>query len=504
MPPLSGRSKLAIGLVAVAAAAVASVRGQAQTAPSTRTVTFSEDVAPIVFNHCTSCHRPGEPAPFTLLGYEDVRPRGRQIAVMMRARQMPPWKAEGGDYAFHGDRRLSDEQIATVEQWVTTGMTQGDPARMPAMPKFVEGWQLGTPDLVVRMPEPYEVPAAGRDVYRNFVLPLNLSEDVWVKGVDFRPSARSVVHHALFFLDASGEARKQDDADPMPGYNGGMGGGLRLGAGGRLSFGGRGGREGGAPESRDVDPSTADRALEARTAGAGTTLGGWAPGAQARVLPDDLAFLVPKGSDLVISTHFHPSGSAEREASTVGLYFAKQPPSKAFTAIQLPPVFGVFSGINIPAGEAHYTISDSFVTPIAVRAFGISGHAHYLARGMTMTATLPNGDTKTLISISDWDFGWQEQYQFASYVDLPAGTRLDATVTYDNSSANRRNPSSPPAPVHWGEQSTDEMGSVSLQVVAANRGELPRLQQAFGAHVREKATSSPIGRLLMGARQRGR
>jgi hypothetical protein len=489
-------------LIVLATVAAAALIGHAQSpadkpAASGRTPTFTEDVAPIVFQNCTSCHRPGESAPFALMSYSDVRPRGRQIAAVTKSRQMPPWKADAGDFAFKGDRRVRDADIDVIQRWVEAGMPEGDPAKLPAMPAYTQGWPLGEPDLVVRMPEPYEVPASGRDVYRNFVLPLNLSEDVWVKAVDFRPSARAVVHHALFFLDPTGAAREQDERDPLPGYAGGMGGGLAL-RGGRLLFGGRGGGRDGAP-STDSEPD----GIAQRVNAVGGTLGGWAPGAQPRRLPDDLAFRVERGSDLIISTHFHPNGQPAREASTVGLYFAKRAPSKRFTSIQLPPVFGLFSGINIPAGDSRYTITDSFVVPVAVRAFGTVGHAHYLAKALKMTATLPTGATRTMLSISDWDFGWQEQYQFADFVELPPGTRLDVSISYDNSTANRRNPSTPPQPVRWGEQSTDEMGSVSLQVVAANERDLRELQRAFALHVRDTAMNSPVGRMLVG-RGRGR
>jgi hypothetical protein len=488
----------ALAAAIVCAVALTAFIGHAQTdQPQSAAPTFTEHVAPIVFRNCTSCHRPGESAPFALMSYADVRPRGRQIAAVTKSRQMPPWKADAGDFAFKGDRRLRDADIDVIQRWVEAGMPEGDPAKLPAMPAYAQGWQLGEPDLVVRMPEPYEVPVAGRDVYRNFVLPLNLSEDVWVKAVDFRPSARAVVHHALFFLDPTGAARELDERDPLPGYAGGMGGGLAL-RGGRLLFGGRGAGRDGVP-SADSEPD----GIAQRVNAVGGTLGGWAPGAQPRMLPDDLAFRVARGSDLIISTHFHPNGQPASEASTVGLYFAKRAPSKRFTSIQLPPVFGLFSGINIAAGDSRYTITDSFVVPVAVRAFGTVGHAHYLAKALKMTATLPTGATRTMLSISDWDFGWQEQYQFADFVELPPGTRLDVSITYDNSAANRRNPSTPPQPVHWGEQSTDEMGSVSLQVVAANERDLPELQQAFALHVRDTATNSPLGKMLIG-RGRGR
>jgi mono/diheme cytochrome c family protein len=495
-------SRLAPFICALAAAASTHVASAQSSPTGAREITFTADIAPIIFNHCTSCHRPGENAPFSLLGFDDVRPRARQIAAVTASRQMPPWKAAPGDYAFNGDRRLSDAQVALIQRWVESGMHEGDRAKLPPLPVFTAGWQLGEPDLVVTMPEAYDVPATGRDIYRSFVLPLNLSADVYVKAVDFRPSARSVVHHSLFFTDTSGEARRRDAADPVPGFAGGMGGGLNLG-GGRGLFAALGRPAAGRGRGPDGDSARADDAADRGGRSSTGGLGGWVPGSQPRMLPDDLAFFLPKGADLVLSTHFHPSGRPASEASTVGLYFAKRPPTKAFTAVQLPPVFGLLSGIDIPAGESRYTITDSFVLPVDVKAFGASGHAHYLAKTMKMTATLPGGAASTLIEIPDWDFGWQEQYQFAEYVPLPKGTRLDVTITYDNSAGNRRNPSSPPKRVTWGEQSTDEMGSVSLHVIAAHPGELPDLQQALGEHIREVVSrDGGLGRLLQLGRGR--
>jgi hypothetical protein len=388
---------------------------------------------------------------------------------------MPPWKAGPSDYAFENARRLTDEQIAIIQRWVADGAPEGDPAKTPAVPRFTEGWQLGAPDLAVSMSDAFEVPATGPDVYRNFVVPLNLDRDTWVRAIDFRPSARSVVHHSLFFLDATGAAREQDARDAVPGFPGGMGGGRVVGQGRGLA----------AILGNGDTRAQADGV--ARAAG----LGGWALGGRALELPSGLAFFVPKGSDLILSTHFHPSGKVEHEKSSVGLYLASEPPTEAFTTIQLPPVFGVFEGLDIPPGDERYTITDSFVLPVDVRAFAVGAHAHYLGKTFVLKATMPDGAIKTLLSIGDWDFSWQERYRFNEFVSLPKGTRLDATVSYDNSTANKRNPSRPPVRVMWGEESTDEMGSIGLQVVAANRDELPQLQQAIAAHIRERAFSGP-------------
>lgn len=490
-PGITVMSALATGaLMATVAAAAAGTAGAASE------VTFTADVAPIVFAKCASCHRPGEAAPFSLLTYDDLRRRGRLIASVVTAKTMPPWKAASEDYEYRDDRRLTAAQIATIQQWVESGMSEGDPAKLPARPVFTDGWRLGTPDLVVSMPEPFAVPADGPDVYRNFVLPLNQAVDRWVRAVEYRPSARTVVHHSLFYVDGTGGARAQDARDAVPGFAGAMGGfaGARAGLMRMVMQGGGGGRLAGAQGVPDA-ARDAERAI--------TALGGYALGAQPHALPDGLSYFVPKGSDLVLSTHFHPSGKVEKEASTVGIYFAAAPPTQAFTGILLPPVFGVFEGIDIPAGEKGYTVKDSWTLPIDVKAFNVGAHAHYLAKSMLLTATLPDGSVKTLLRIADWDFAWQDQYQFKEAVALPKGTRLDTTIVYDNSADNPRNPTRPPVRVNWGEQSTDEMGATGIQVVAANPDELPQLQAAYAAHVRQAALTRPgLGQLIRQRMQR--
>src|SRR5262245_53968297 len=241
--------------------------------------TFSKEVAPLLFQNCASCHRPGEGAPFALLTYEDARKRGKLLARVTQSRQMPPWKADKGDVAFRNERRLTDEQIAVVKRWVEAGMPEGDAKDLPKKPTFADDWPLGKPDLVVKMPKAYKVPAEGRDIYRNFAIPLGLKEDKYVRTIDFRPSARAVVHHSLFFLDRTGTARKREEASGQVGFGGSMGALGRVAAGGaRGLLGGLTG-EGGA-----------------QAANGPASLGGWAVGGQARELPKGLAYHLPKGA----------------------------------------------------------------------------------------------------------------------------------------------------------------------------------------------------------------
>jgi hypothetical protein len=432
-----------LSIVALVAASGSQVRPSEPSA-----ITFADHIAPIVFQNCVTCHRPDGAAPFALVTYADVAKRARQIASVTRTRTMPPWHAEPSSYAFKDERRLTADQIALIQQWVQQGMPQGDPTRLPIVPDVPDGWQLGQPDLIVELPDGYRVPADGPDVYRNFVIPLQLTEDKWVRAIELRPSARAAVHHVLFFADDSGAARKADAADPEPGFPG---------------MGGR----------------------RWRTA----PLGGWALGQQPHLYPDGIAVPLRKGSDLVFQYHFHPSGKPETERSLIGLHFADKAPERTLTGIQLPPVFGFFAGIDIPAGERDFRVHDSFVLPVDVEAVVVGGHAHYLGREMKLTATLPSGEQKTLLWIKRWDFAWQDRYYFKDLVPLPKGTRLDGEVSWDNSAENPDNPSTPPKHVTWGEQSTDEMGSVGVQVVPRRESDLATLQQAYRAHVRSAAMS---------------
>jgi mono/diheme cytochrome c family protein len=451
-----------VALILLAGFGAARPREQAADSP-----TFNKEVSSILFQNCATCHRPGQAAPFSLLTYADAKKRAKLIAQVTESHQMPPWKADKSDYDFRGERHLKEPDIALLQKWVAAGMPEGDPAHPPVPPIFAGDWPLGKPDLVVQMPRAFAVPAEGRDIYRNFAVALGLTEDKWVKAIDFRPSAPSVVHHSLFFLDPTGMAAKLEAASGEVGSRGGMGGLGKLGAGDKTNgiLGALGGLTGqGGQQS-------------------GGGLGGWAVGAQVQPLPEGLAYRLPKGADLVLSTHFHPTGKAEEEASAVAIYFADKAPVKRFTGLQVPVGFGILSGIDIPAGKKDYSIEDSFVLPVDIKAFGISAHAHYLAKDVKVTAALPGGKLKTLLHIPDWDFGWQEQYQFKDYVDLPKGTKIHAKITYDNSAENPNNPTNPPRRVKWGKESTDEMGSVTLAVVAANEAEFPRLQDGYRQHI---------------------
>ncbi|MCF7961163.1 MAG: hypothetical protein K9M08_10495 [Pirellula sp.] len=437
-------------------------------------LTFAEPIAAIVYDHCSSCHRPGQSGPFSLLTYSDVSQRAETIQAVIRDGYMPPWKAVHTGIDFSNDRRLSEKTKKQLTEWIDAKCPEGDPTKAPTPPKFPDGWSLGVPDIVVRMDRPFNIPADGPDVYRSFVFPINLPEDKWVKAIELRPTARGAVHHALFFLDIDGAAREQKSLDGQPGFAG-------------MNF----------LKSRG---NSLERMPESLSRG----LGGYVPGATPNRLPGDLARYLPKGSDIVMQTHFHPSGKPEVEQAELGIYFADRAPKQKLVAVQMPPVFGMGAGLDIPAGKSDFVMHDEYVLPIDILGFEIGGHAHYICREMTMTATQPDGKATELLRINDWDLDWQDQYLYKNPVALPKGTKLTVDITYDNSAMNPENPFSPPRDISWGRESTDEMGSITMLVLAAAENERPvlelalqdRMRDAFGNRIRSQM--GRIGGLLGG------
>jgi len=396
-------------------------------------VTFTRDVAPILYRHCVSCHRAGEVAPFPLLSYADAAKRAALIASVTARRYMPPWLPETGYGHFAGSRRLSAGEIATLREWAAAGAPEGDPAALPPAPQFPDGWQLGLPDLTVHMPEPFAVPADGPDLYQCFVIPLPLTGDRYVRAVEFRPEARRAVHHALFLLDNSHAAREHGESYPC------------FGAPGFLPSG---------------------------------ALGGWTPGSGPVRMPDGSPATLHRGTVLVMQVHYHPTGKPETDQSMLGLYFTDQAPTRHVMDIALGS-----NQIDIPPGDRAYKVRDHFTTPVAVDAIGIIPHAHYICKDMRGWAILPDGRKRWLIWIRDWNFNWQEHYRYAAAMHFPAGTRFEMEFTYDNSGDNPHNPNHPARRVEWGAASTDEMAGLHVQVVPRNGEDAHELGQALWGKV---------------------
>jgi len=406
---------LLLSALGVVACAERGVGGEAEE------VTFNKQIAPIVFAKCAGCHRPGEVAPFTLHTYADVSKRADLIAEVTAERQMPPWKAEPGAGHFKGERRLTDEEIALIQRWAETGAVEGDPADLPPVPKFTAGWQLGEPDLVLTMPEPYTLAASGDDEYRCFVLPIEIPSGKYIRSIEYRPGNRKIVHHAVITALPHKIAQ------------------AKVAEGDGKSF-----LSGLAPPGRILSGP----------------LSIWTPGMEPAFLPDELAAAWPEKTDLVLQLHLHPSGKPEVEQSLIGIHLTDKAPN---ARLQMQ----VFSSheIDIPPGTPDYEIRTSKTIPRDIDIFGVFPHLHLIGRSVWSEATLPDGSKVPLITINDWDFNWQYYYQYDTPVHLPAGTKIDVRWTYDNSAANLANPSDPPKRVTYGEQTVDEMAFLIFDVI---------------------------------------
>lgn len=433
-------------MVCVSSLLILTLRPAASPSPERAAkVTFSEAIAPILYANCVTCHRLGEVAPFSLITYADVKRRAKTIAKVTQSRFMPPWQATHGHGEFAGERRLSDADIATIGTWVKQGMPEGDRAKMPALPTFTDGWQLGTPDLVLEMPAEFEVPASGPDIYRNFPIPTGLTEEKWVRAIEFRPRARKAVHHAAVSYAKGGVLQTLEGKDGRPGY----------------------------PGLAPVPPNP--------QFGPSGEIGLWAVGTTPRFLPEGLALPLPKGSDVVVQLHLHPTGKPETERARVGIYFADRAPERRVWNMSAPGFFGLLADLDIPAGEKAYTLTGSLKLFVDMRVFAVAAHAHYLGKDIKATATLPDGTTTPLLWIQDWDFNWQDQYFYKEPVLLPKGTTIDVRITYDNSADNPRNPNNPPKRVQWGEESSDEMGGVRFMMTTANQEDDEKMQKLIAA-----------------------
>jgi Tetratricopeptide repeat len=396
---------------------------------------FNHDIAPIVFAHCASCHHDGEAAPFSLVTYEDVKKRAKQIADVTRRRYMPPWLPEHGFGDFADEQRLSEDQIEAISAWVKAGAPEGSGA--PPVANFATGWQLGPPDLIVEAPTSHTVPASGPDVYWNFILSPDLKRTRFVRAVEIRPGLKEQVHHANLYVDRARSAQEGPGMDPVI-------------------------------ERTAFDPDDGHFLF-------------WKPG----LIPREEAFSwqLDPGTNIVLNVHIHPSGKPEVLRPLVGLYLTDKKPDKFPLLMQLEHD----GNLNIPAGAKDFIVSDDFRLPEDSAVLAVYPHAHYLGHVLEGYATLPSGERKSMIRIGNWDPAWQSVYRYKEPLFLPKGTLISMRYHYDNSGANVRNPNQPPKRVRAGNQATDEMGHLWLEVLPAGAGDRRlAFEQALLLHRLEK------------------
>jgi alkyl hydroperoxide reductase subunit AhpC len=384
--------------------------------------TYARDVAPILRAKCEGCHRPGEVAPFSLQTYAQASAWSVDIKRFTAGGQMPPWKPTPsfGEFKDADVHTLTASERNVIAKWADNGAPLGDQKQMPPPRRFVQGWQLGEPDIVIVPEKAYHLSADGDDVYRNFVVKSNFDQDRYISAVEVRPGNAAVVHHVIAYIDGfkqSGEyaSEKLEAAtkDGQPGYE---------------SFGGPG----------FVPTGMA---------------GGWAPGNDPYFLPAGVGTRVPKGSRIVVQVHYHKDGKPEIDQTRLGIHFCRGTVHKAETG-----GWAINFLFKIPPGDPRYKVEAAMPVTEDQHLFAVTPHMHLLGREMKVWATFPDGSEKPLVWIKDWDFNWQATYFLKEPMALPKGAKLHMTAFYDNSVLNPRNPMKTKLrPVTWGEQTTDEM-----------------------------------------------
>jgi mono/diheme cytochrome c family protein len=361
------------------------------------TVTFSKDVAPLLYKHCAECHRPGEIAPMSLMNYQEARPWAKAIKERVVERSMPPWSADPNVGHWANDPRLSQQEIDTIVAWVNAGAPKGEDKDLPPAPKFTTGWTIGQPDVVFEMQEEYTVPADGTIPYLYFTIPTNFTEDKWIQAMEIRPGNRSVVHHVIAFTTEGGAS------------------GIR-----------------GESEARGQ-------------------LGGITPNKTGVTFAPGSARLIKKGANIVFQMHYTTNGTVTKDRTKIAFVFAKEPAKR-----ELVTGNAINTRFAIPPGDGNYEVraSKTFNEDVAITSF--MPHMHVRGKDFSYTAVYPDGRSEVLLNVPKYDFNWQHTYILKTPIRLPKGTRLDCVAHFDNSAKNKYNPD-PTQTVRWGDQTWEEM-----------------------------------------------
>lgn len=408
-------------LTPFAAALAVTLSSVASSVAQTTPPTFSRDVAPILYKNCASCHRPGEIAPMPLLTYEQTRPWAKSIREKVALGQMPPWHSAEPPGTFSNDRRLSPAEKETLIQWAATGALKGDPKDLPSVPKFTDGWEIGTPDSVFSMAKSYDVPASGTINYQYFTVPTNFTEDKWVQAIEVRPGVRSVVHHILVFSREPGSQPRPPAFVQVP------------------------------PPSRGAsDTAAADRPPQAQPSGPGTLIATTAPGTNAISFEPGSAMRIRAGATLLFQIHYTANGKPAEDRSSVGIIFAKEPRQEIRNSAFVNAL------LKIPPGAPNYEVDSAIEFKQDAHITALFPHTHLRGKSWQYRLVYPDGRSEVVLSVPKYDFNWQTYYVFTHPLAAPKGSRLEAAAFYDNSAANAWNPD-PKIEVRWGEQTWQEM-----------------------------------------------
>ncbi len=415
-----------------------------------KNVTFSKDVAKIFNDSCVVCHRANDIAPFALTSYKEARPWARSIKEKILSKEMPPWHADPTHGVFANDRRLSKQQIDTIVAWVDQGAKEGDPKELPPSPQYNDKWRLGTPDLVLTMPEEYTLAAEGPDEYKYFFIPTNFKEDRWVQAVESIPGNRKIVHHIIAFVQTP---QKHFESGPFKPTKE-----MIEKIQQKLVF-----KEEGSLIRTKPDAPVFDDGCSTKEGGAGIfldgtgkddstgMLGGEAPGSDVFMWPAGSAKKIPAGSTIVLQMHYSRNGKVEKDRSSVGLYFAKEPPRR-----EMHTQMVVNYHFQIPPGAESHEVNACYTFTEDSHIYGLMPHMHLRGKDMTMTAYYPDGRSETLINVPKYSFNWQTNYYLKEPKAMPKGTKIVVVAHFDNSTKNKYNPD-PTKPVRFGDPTYDEM-----------------------------------------------
>jgi hypothetical protein len=419
-----------LGLVA---GGVVLARHPLNLAASNAEPTFAEDVAPILYKNCTTCHRQGGIGPFPLFEYDSAKANADEIREKVSLGQMPPWHAVGSRGVFRNDRRLSDADRNTIIRWIDAGTKPGNLDKLPARPVYPTTWSIGTPDAIATMPTEFAVPATGTIEYQNFEVPTGFTEDKWVQAFEVMPGVREVVHHVQIY------AKWPPGPPPPPGTPPNKPAWQR-----NLAY---------EPPTKPKPRGFFDR-FRPEPPSLGTLIGGMAPGTNAIELPKGRAIRMRAGTVLTFQMHYTAHGHAGhvlKDRSSVGFRFAKEP-------IEEEVYVSAFTNdtFTIPAGAKDVAIPGEITSREPVRIWGFLPHTHLRGTRWQYKMFKPDGTSDVILDIPNYDFNWQTYYLWSKPLEIPPGTKITSTAWYDNSKSNKHNPD-PTKVVTAGPQTWDEM-----------------------------------------------
>jgi hypothetical protein len=394
-------------------------------APAPR-LTFTKDVAPILYRNCTGCHRPGEIAPMSLLTYEDARPYARAMRDEIGQGHMPPWHADAPAGTFENERRITDDEKKTILDWIASGAAKGDPKDMPPQPEYTRGWSIGKPDVIFEMQEAYKIPAKGAVAYEYFYIPTNFTEPKFVQAIEIRPGNRSVVHHVLVQYIA----RPDMTRTPVLKFN---------------------------PEYQRLPEEVLGDRRPRRQEGMPTRLiATYAPGTSTQIFRQGTALRLEPGGTLELQMHYTANGTAASDRTRVGLIFSKDPAPR-----EVRPSAFYNGSFTLPAGAPDTRVPCEVTFQQDATIYGLFPHTHVRGKSWEYTLVLPDGTSRSILSVPHYDFNWQTYYMFKEPLQVPKGAKILSVASYDNSPANKHNPN-PKVDVKWGDQTWEEMQYTGL------------------------------------------